>query len=293
MRNQSSYIVHFSLTNHARLDRSNYLLEYGGVQFKLVQERGWKWADHLLTIIPELSPQAEQNVFYAAQELVNLLSWQFRSPMQLSEAGGRSCLKGTRLSQVRPSIRTFPEIPFGGNFVNNSPSIIPVVDTEQQKLALGLFREARAANNDYLAFLFFWHVIETGRETGAEVVDRISKANRLALARDDIAKLSLGDCSLGEHLKENVRNAIAHIRRWSGRKPLELSNLAQRNEMAIAARVARRIAEAYIEHDLGVGQRRMYLMRKGRSGFPVYIDPAQEKEPWKWTYAYAEKPNRI
>jgi len=290
MRSDTSYILHFSLTNHARLDRPTYLMEYRGVQFKLVQEHGWKWADHLLTITPDISPLAKQNAFEVGQELVNLLSWQLHSPMQISEAGGWSCHRGTRLSQVRPSIRSFPEIPFGGNFVNNSPSIIPAVETEQQRLALGLFREARAANNDYLAFLFYWHVIETGRENGAEVVNRIAATNSLRLVRDDIAKLSLGNCSLGEHLKENVRNAIAHIRRYSGRKSLELSDLSQRNEMMAAARVARRIAEVYIDHDLGVGKHHLYLMRQGRSGFPAYIDLARQKDLWKWKYAYPRKP---
>jgi len=55
------------------------------------------------------------------------------------------------------------------NYVNNSPSIIPSVETEHQKLALGLFREVASTNNDYLAFLFYWHAIETGHEKGEEV----------------------------------------------------------------------------------------------------------------------------
>ncbi len=119
MQSEASYILHFSLTNHARLDRPTYLMEYRGVQSKLIQERGWKWADHLLTIIPDISPQTKQHAFQIGQELVNLLSWELRSPMQLSEAGARSCHRGTRLAQIRPSIRTFPEIPFLGNFVKN------------------------------------------------------------------------------------------------------------------------------------------------------------------------------
>lgn len=268
-------------------------MEYRGVRFKLVQERGWKWADHLLTIIPSCSPQTRQYAFEIGQELINLLSWQLGSPMQLSEAGARSCHQGTRLSQVRPSIRVFPNISYSGNYVNNSPSVIPVVNTEHQRLALGLFREARAANNDYLAFLFFWHVIETGHEKGEEVVERLFRNNKLRHVRDDIAKISLGGCNLGEHLKENVRNAIAHIRRRSGRKSLELSNLEHRNEMAVTTRVARRIAEAYIEHDLSIGTQRLFLMRKGRNGFPKYIDLATEKDSWKWKEAYPRKPWRI
>ena len=268
-------------------------MEYRGVRFKLVQERGWKWADHLLTIIPDISPPAKQYAFEIGQELVNLLSWELRSPMQLSEAGARSCHQGMRLSQVRPSMRVFPEIQFNGNFVNNSPSIIPDVSTEHQRLALGLFREARASNNDYHAFLFYWHVIETGKEKGEEVVDRLSTSNNLKLVRDDIDRLLLGERSLGEHLKENVRNAIAHIRRWSGRKSLELSNLVQRNEMAIAARVTRRIAEAYIEDDLSVGKQQLFLLRKGQGGFPKYTSHTMEKELWKWKEAYPRKPLSI
>lgn len=289
MQGEASYLLHLSLTNHARLARSTYLMEYRGIQFKLIQEPGWKWADHLLTIVPDSSPQVQQQAFEIGQSLVNLLSWELRSPMQLSHAGGRSCPAGMRLSQVRPSIRAFPEIPFCGNFVNNSPSIIPAVDTEQQRLALGLFREARASNNDYLAFLFYWHVIETGKENGERVVDRILAANRLRSAPADIARLSLGKRSLGEHLREDVRNAIAHINRYSGRKALELSNLSERNEMSAAARVAREIAQVYMETELGIGKRKLYLMRKGRGGFPMYVDLAKEANPWRWKDAYPRK----
>jgi hypothetical protein len=282
-----------ALSNHARLDRPSYLMEYRGIQFKLVQERGWKWADHLMTIIPNLSPLSKQKAFEIGQELVNLLSWELRSPMQLSEAGSRSFNKETHLSQVKPTIRVFKDILFSGNFVNNSPSIIPYITSDHQKLALGLFREARASNNDYHAFLFYWHVIDSGSEPGEIAIERLCTSGNVKWVKDDIAKLSLDGSTLGNHLKENVRNAIAHIKRWSGRKSLELNNLEQRNEMAISARIARRFAEAYIEYELGVGNKHLHLMRKGNNGFPQYINYEAEKEYWKWKEAYPRKPMSI
>ena len=230
-----------------------------------------------MTIVPNLTPQAKQIAFEAGQELVNLLSWELRSPIQLSEAGSRSFNKDIRLSKIRPSIRVFKDILFSGHCVNNSPSIIPNITSENQKLALGLFREARASNNDYHAFLFFWHVIESGCENGEKVIDRLTSSGKVRWVKDDVDKLPLGTSTLGNHLKENVRNAIAHIKRWSGRKSLELSNLEQRNEMAVSSRIARQYAEAYIEYELGVGVSNLYLMRKGNNGFPRYINHEMRK----------------
>lgn len=294
MPDQTPYILHLALSNHARFDRSSYLMEYSGVRFKLIQQRGWKLADHLLTIIPDISPQTKQYAFQVGQELINLLSWELRSPMQLSETGARSCHIGTRLSQARPSMYKFIEILFEGNYANNSPSIIPAVNNKHQRLALGLFREARSSNNIYHAFLFYWHVIDTGRESGTEVVNRILGTHKLIKIREEIARLSLCEQSIGKYLWENMRNAIAHIQRKEPElKHLDLSNLEDRNEMVIATHIVRRIAETYIEHDLGVGKHQLYLMRKGRNGFPTYVDPQYEKEPWKWKMAYLNKPSKL
>jgi hypothetical protein len=213
---EAPYILELALSNHARLDRPSFLLEYRDIQFKVVQERGWKWADHLITITPDLSPESKQIAFDTGQELLNLLSWQLRLPMQLSEAGSGLFNKDIRLSQIRPRMRVFKDILFGGHYVNNSPSLIPNINDEHQKLALGLFREARASNNDYHLFLFFWHVIESGGEDGDKVIERLSNLGMVHWVNDDIAKLSLGGNTLGNHLKENIKNAIAHIKRLSG-----------------------------------------------------------------------------
>lgn len=209
--------------------------------------------------------------------------------MQITEAGGRSIDRNSRLSTIRPCFRTFPEIPFRGNFVNNSPSIIPAIENDQQRVALALFREARASNNDYLTFLFFWHVLEVGGEIGESVVDRILASGRCRLVRDDLAKLSPGNRTVGEHLREDIRNAVAHIRRHRGRRALDFYSLAQRNEMKYAARVTHRIAESFMETELGIGQRRLYLLRRGRNGFPTYSDLQNMDNPEAFREAYPRK----
>lgn len=280
------YLLHFSLSSQARLARPWYLIEYNGIRFKLVQQNEWRWADLLLTIVPTASESDRQNAFQAAQEFVNLLSWQLHAPMQLVYSGFRSCLPETRIAEVNPSILTYPRVLFNGNFVNNSPSFVPALDTEHQKLALGLFREALASNNDYFSFLFFWHVLESGRECGDIVAERIIRDHPIYGLDGDVAELSLGCHTLSYHLKENVRNAIAHIRRKSNRRPITLSSLKERYEIAASSRIVRKIAEKYIKHELHIGSRRLYLMRKGRSGFPKYIDPSLEVNPWKWKMAY-------
>jgi len=50
-----------------------------------------------------------------------------------------------------------------GHSVGYDINRIPEIETEEQRDALVLFREASSSNNDYLAFLFFWQVIEIGK----------------------------------------------------------------------------------------------------------------------------------
>lgn len=92
-------------------------------------------------------------VFSKAAEFVSALSWEIGASAAVWEVGGLGWPDDLPLSAARPSIRTFPRIPHEGNLTGYDLVKIPWVKTEEQRIALGLFREARASNNPYLAFL--------------------------------------------------------------------------------------------------------------------------------------------
>lgn len=154
------YLMELAFDNDRRLLRKNYLFEYKGVQFKLIQNNPKKWSDHLLTILPHDNEEEQQRVFSIASEYISALAWQNRARMTLRPSGGCGWSSDKRLSRARPRVRIFPNIPIGGQVNGYGISEIPKIETEQQRIALTHYREARASNNEFLSFLFYWQVLE-------------------------------------------------------------------------------------------------------------------------------------
>jgi hypothetical protein len=145
------------------------------VQFKLVQNNPRKRADHLLTIVPQNDAAAREHAFATAAEFLSALAWQNNAQVTLWEGGRRSWPAAYGLKEAEPSIHTFPRIPFGGSMIGYDLTTIPLIENAAQRIALALFREARASNNDFLSFLFFWQVLETN---GGDPVGIINKTLR-------------------------------------------------------------------------------------------------------------------
>jgi hypothetical protein len=48
-----AFMMEMALDNSRRFRRKRYVFEYRRVQFMLVQDNPRKWADHLLTLVPD------------------------------------------------------------------------------------------------------------------------------------------------------------------------------------------------------------------------------------------------
>lgn len=267
------YLMHICFDNSRRLRRRHYLFEYRGVRFKLIQDNPRKWADHLLSIIPDWNQSTREQVFSVASEFLSALSWENSARIAIWEGGGRGWPDGDPLSKAVPNIFTFPRIPFGGNVVGYDIARIPKIETETQRVALTLFREAAASNSDYLSFLFYWQVLETNREHPESVIKRIHRKHRdrLHISQSDLASLPLNGRSLGSYLHDDCRHAIAHITRRPGKKKMELDRAEERTRLAISTRVMKAFAEYYIRHVLNP-QEHLYLVRKSPRAFPIFAD---------------------
>lgn len=253
--------------------RKHYLFEYRGARFKLIQQDPRKWADHLLTIVPDRDQSTRERVFSVASEFLSALSWENRARIAIWEGGGQGWPDDHALSKAVPVIFTFPRIPFGGHAVGYDIARIPRIETEAQKVALTLFREAGASNNDYLSFLFYWQVLETNGANPESVIERTYRRNRdeLHISKSDLAGLPLSGRSLGRYLRDDCRDAISHIRRRPGRRKLELDRAEERTRLAISARVMRAFAEYYIRQVLNL-EKHLYLVRKSARAFPIFAN---------------------
>jgi hypothetical protein len=84
-----AYLMEICFDNSCRLARKRYVFQYRGVTFKLMQDNPRRWADHLLTIVPDhTSPEAEK-AFAAACEFISAVGWEHQAGVAVWETGGR------------------------------------------------------------------------------------------------------------------------------------------------------------------------------------------------------------
>jgi hypothetical protein len=274
IRPRAKYLMEIALDNGGRLERTSYVFEYAGVQFKLLQEHPRKHADHLLTILPTGSVAERQKAYAAASNFSAALSWANRTATAVWEVGGRGWHGSWRLRGAQSRMRTFPRIPFNGLVVGCSLNALPTIQNNEQKLALTLFREARASNNEYLSFLFFWQVLAiAGNPEGvAEKLHRRQRA-KLRFSASDVAALPTGARSLGNYLADDCRNAIAHVRsqKSGSKRLLEFDSIEDRTRMARSVRVVQELARVCIEETLRLTKQSL-LVRVPGSTVPRYVD---------------------
>jgi len=280
-----NYLLQLCFDNSNRLSRKNYLFEYKGVRFKLVQNSRIERADHLLTIIQGLDTPDRQLAFVRAAEFLSALGWQNGSRVSLWEAGGAGWPDDWPLSRTRPNIFDFCHIwPIGA--IGFDLIRIPHVENEKQRIALALFREANASNSIYLSFLFFWQVLEVAgdSEKPEGFVDKALKRNPqgLRLHQEDVRNLPSGARSLGQHLLDDCRHAIAHFMRNPGKKRIDLDKPEDRIRLAYSVRVIKAFAEYYIREKLAL-KKELYLVRQHRSDFPFFIE-AERSQPYSIAY---------
>ena len=266
------YLMEIAFDNDHRLCRKHYLFEYKGVRFKLIQNSPRKWADHLLTILPSGNDIEQQSAFSVASEFLSALCWANRARVCVCECAGGGWRSSLPITRARARVYTFPRIPFGGLTVGYSIDIIPKIETEEQRIALTLYREAGASNNDYLSFLFYWQILETGGTIAEGFVNKVQvrRPRDIQFVAKDIASLPLNGRRLGDYLRDEGRDAIAHIRRKPGKKKLQLDKITERNRVAVGTRVVKNLAEYYIRNELRL-ENQLYLKRKGKRAFPTYI----------------------
>lgn len=269
------YLMHITFDNSRRLPGHIYYFEYAGVRFKLIQNEARKWSDVLLTIIPENDSSAEQRAYSAAGEFLSALSWENSARIALRHEGGMGVGACFRLRRAKCRVFRFPEVPFSGHATGYTISTIPATETDDQRIALTLFREGHSSNKLLLSFLFYWQIMEIRTN---DPVGWINKTYYRRVAgfyfnTDDVQQLPLRGRKLGEYLQEDCRHAIAHIRRKPGKRPLKFDVGEEDRRLAISTRIIQELAKHYITNVLGL-RNKLYLVRKGGLGFPVYVTKA-------------------
>jgi hypothetical protein len=269
-----NFLMHIAFDNTRRLVRNHYCFEYRGIQFKLVQNNPRKWADQLLTIIPMNDEAAQEKAFSVAAEFLSALGWENNSTVSLWFSGGAG-LQTPSLRSSKPIVYTFPRVAYEGLTRGYDLVTIPHIKNDSQRIALALFREANASNNDYLSFLLFWQVLEVDGTEPIGFVNRTYRkaSSKLGLDSETMRTLPLGGRSLGYYLYDDCRNAIGHIRRKPGKTSLDVDRSSERLRLARSVTVIKKFAEYYICEHLDLKER-LFLCSRSRREIPRYMDSA-------------------
>jgi len=237
---------------------------------------------------------ANDRAFAAASEFISALGWELQARVALWESGGRGWPDQVALNRVQPTLFTFPRIPFSGNAIGYDLQRLPYITTAEQRIALALFREAHSSNSDYLSFLFYWQVLEVGGGNPVRFVNRTLARRPASFYVDPkvIGQLPVGSRKLGEYLDDDCRDAIAHIRRWPGKKALDLDRRGERMRLAINVGVVKTFAEHYIREQLALRDS-VYLVRLTPRGFPTFADPQTLRSRRVWRAYDAPRFDRV
>lgn len=197
-----AYLMHIGFDNSCRLCRNVYYFEYKGVKFKLIQNNNRKWRDTLLTIIPgRNNEEAKDRAYITASEFLSALSWENNSLVKLGHAGGRGISENFQLRRAKCSIRSLPRIPCQGYSIGYDICRIPQIENEEQNNALLLFRQASSSNNDYLSFIFFWQILEIGKNDPIGWINKARRKhrNKLRISNDQFKRLPLSGKDPGHY----------------------------------------------------------------------------------------------
>ena len=263
-------LLNIAFDNTLRLKNRVYYFEYKGIRFKLIQNNPCKWADVLITVVSSTDDRSNDLVRSTAGEFLSALSWQNRSQVAVQFLGYDGLPDNVHLRNVKCLWHTFPQTPFAGKIRGYGIDQIPAIETEEQRIALTLFREAFSSNKVLLSFLLYWQILEIG---GVEPVGWINKVltrrSHFEPPWVDIGQLSLGSKTLGYYLLDDCRHVIAHIRRKPGKTYLKLDLSAENKRLAISTRIVESFARHYIKTDLALTET-MWLTRGKNRLFPVY-----------------------
>ena len=82
----------------------------------------------------------------------------------------------------------------------------------------------------------------------------------------------MGSKKIGEYLYHDCRTAISHLYTLrKGIKTIKIDSLDDNIRIMRGRRIIQGFAQFYIKNELNL-QKRLYLVRKSKNGFPVYLD---------------------
>lgn len=276
------YLVHIPFTNTSRLVKPTHLFSYKGQAFKITRTRKSGYADNLLTIV-----ENEKDIAHAAKtaaEFFSALAWETQGNIHFGNPTWARNGRIRDLKSAQACIFDFARIPPGREIGGYSISHIPHIENETQRLALALYREAGAANNDYLQFLFYWQILSLG--TARKPREAANKALKDIKDKTWIGRLELNGKTIGDYFRDDCRDAIAHVTRNPGETTIDFDDPADRKRISLSVKAVKTFAHHDIKERLAL-KKTLHLFKEKPGSIPAYM-PADQA---KGKYVVPDQPN--
>lgn len=268
------YLLQVGIDKAFILRRNVHYFRFDGVAFKLIQhpERGHRrWSDALVAIVDGWDGPEAQRALTAAGNWASALAWETRRPISVHVLGGGSWPRGRTLRSARCNIFVPPRLASLGMMRGVELYRVAHTVSDEQRLAMTIFREAQASNNVLLSILLYWQVLEVDRLNPVGWINKLVARRELPhMARTHLGDLNLGSRRLGEYLLDDCRHAIAHFKRKPGKTRILLDNLRDTIRLGASGVVLESLARTFIERVLGVSGS-LWLARPRSGGFPEYV----------------------
>ncbi len=189
-------------------------------------------------------PDDYANETHATNRLISVMTFAFDHPMTIEDAvatGYKSEFDPPLLRQPSSSL---------GMVVITAPTAISVGGDARLRLVIALFREARSANSAFYRFLAYFNALDAAFDNNEKARDDFV---RTSLATSPVvAEISATPSDWSHHLKDNLRNAVAHAVRRPGKPVLDPDDLRDRSQLdqasgMLAELVRRRVRERWPE----------------------------------------------
>ncbi|MEK3951253.1 methylamine utilization protein MauJ [Paenibacillus sp. FSL H7-0703] len=185
----------------------------------------------------------------ATRRFLSEICWLYQSRVEIIAGGGWASHK----TPTNVAFRKFARI--GGGI--DLTSYRQIASTHEQKIALGIYREAFSSNSIFYKFLSCFKIINMIYKTGKEQKDWINNnIEKLIKSKSKIEQLKQeGITNLGEHFYHSGRCAIAHSNIISGEPIADADNHEDNFRIGREIEVIKELAEIIMSDELMIPTR--------------------------------------
>lgn len=233
------------------LPKDEYYIKYKDVYFKYLTVP--KSTDTLLALAKD--DEEKSHVYKMASEFIRAVAFINNSDVKLTRpfevvVGGtyKDLPKFKNKSQNHKSLPK--NMGMTGGFIK-----ISHIDTEEKANLLRLYTDARSNDSIYFKILFYWHTIvypSTDDWSGARYINQYVEKNPLEQYHINVlleSPFGTFDGDLGRFIKQNIRDAIAHICKTGDSTSLSLDCVEQEESLFIISRILDKVARYKLEND--------------------------------------------